>query len=127
MSDRFRLTIHHESLRSIAHRAVDRAPLGYVIEVRPSNRTDEQNARFHAAIREIARANPTYQGVPLDEEDWKRLLVAVVYGQKVVPNPNGSGLVVLNKKTSRMTQPEMSECIDAAYALGTELGVEFHE
>lgn len=127
MSDKFRITLVHETLRGIAHRAVDKCPLGYVIEMRPATRTDDQNARFHAAVRCIAKAFPEFGGVPLDEEDWKRLLIAMVYGQKVVPNPSGSGLVVLNKKTSQMTRPEMSDLTEAVYAFGTERGVEFPE
>lgn len=127
MSDRFRLTLIHESLRSIAHRAIDRAPLGYVVEIRPQTRTDEQSARFHVAVRAVAKAIPEWGGVALDEEDWKRLFVAVVYGQKVVPNPNGRGLIVLNQRTSRMTRPEMSEVTEYVYAFGADHGVEFPE
>lgn len=125
MSDRFRMTLIHENLRPVFHKAVDKTPLGYVLEIRPQTRSDEANARFHAAVRSVARACPEWAGVTFSEEDWKRFFVAVVYGQKVVPGPDGSGVIVLNRKTSRMTKPEMSDLIDAVYAFGAERGVEF--
>jgi len=121
------MTLIHESLRPVIHRAVDKTPVGFVVEIRPQNRSDEANARFHVAVRAVAKAIPEWGGITLDEEDWKRLFVAVVHGQKVVPNPNGHGLIVLNQKTSLMTRPEMSELTEYVYAFGAEHGVEFPE
>lgn len=62
-------------------------------------RTLEQNKRFHAMVRDIAQ-QVEWAGEKMDEEDWKRLLLASAYGQKVVPNPFGGNFVVVNIKRS---------------------------
>lgn len=59
----------------------------------------EQNRRFHAMVRDIAR-QVKWAGEFLDEEDWKRLILAGAYGQKVVPNPIRDGFIVMNNRRS---------------------------
>jgi hypothetical protein len=88
----------------------------------------EQKKRAHAMFRDIARCIPEYCGIPMDEEDWKRLLIGAAHGQHIVPNPlnPAAGFMVVNKKRVRdMPKPNMSELIEQMFAFGNERGVEW--
>jgi hypothetical protein len=61
--------------------------------------TDEQRKLFHAMVRDISK-QVKWAGEFLDEEDWKRLILAGAYGQKVVPNPIRDGFIVMNNRRS---------------------------
>lgn len=91
-------------------------------------RTREHNARFHRMVRDIAKQVP-WAGERLGEEDWKRLMLAAKYGQKVVPNPlTGIGFVVMNVERSRnLKNFQMEELIGEMQAFGDEQGVKWSE
>lgn len=91
-------------------------------------RDADHNARFHAMVRDIAK-QVEWAGEKLGEEDWKRLLLAAKFGQKVVPNPlNGIGFVVMNERRSRsLTNAEMEELLGELEAFGAERGVDWSE
>ncbi len=84
----------------------------------------DQNSKLHAAIQDVAE-QVQWAGEWLDVESWKRLFSAALHGQKVMPALDGTGFVVINKRTSRMTKAECSELIDFVVAFGTERGVRF--
>jgi len=63
----------------------------------------------------------------MDPEDWKRIFVAAIYGQKVVPNLDGDGFVVLNTKTSSMTIPECTPVIERIIAWAVDNDVKLRE
>ena len=86
----------------------------------------EQKKRFHAMVRDIARSFPTWMEIPMDEEDWKRLILAGAYGQKVVPSPFGNGFVVMNvERVKGMLLPKMTDLITQMLAFGNERGVKW--
>jgi hypothetical protein len=92
-------------------------------------RTGEQNKKFHAMVRDIA-AQVEWAGEMMDEEDWKRLLLAAQYGQKVVPNPlnpQGTFIVINNRRSRGLVKPEMAELIGEIEAFGAERGVQWSE
>jgi hypothetical protein len=68
-----------------------------------------------------------WAGAKIDKEEWKRLILAAHYGQKVVPNPFGPGFVIMNNKRSRdlaKTGDEgISDLITQMEAFGAEKGV----
>lgn len=85
-------------------------------------RSTEQNAKLHALCSDIAKQRQ-WAGEWLETEDWKRLFVAALYGQKVMPSLNGDGFVVLNKRTSKMTVAECIELIEFITAWAVDHGV----
>jgi hypothetical protein len=86
----------------------------------------EQKKRFHAMVRDIARDIPVWCEMRMDEEDWKRLLLAGAYGQKVIPNPIGDGFLVMNKARVRdMEKPNMTDLITQMMVFGNERGVQW--
>lgn len=83
----------------------------------------EQKKRFHAMVRDIAR-QLEWAGERMDEEDWKRLILASAYGQEVVPSIFGNGFVVRNKARVRdMPKPNMADLITQMFVFGNERGV----
>ena len=90
-------------------------------------RTLDHNARFHAMCRDIAR-HVEWAGQKWNDEDWKRLFLGAKFGQPVVPNPFGKGIVVVNAKRSReLTNAQMEELIGEMMAFGDEHGVDWSE
>ena len=91
-------------------------------------RSQDANAKFHAMVRDIAR-QVQWAGDFMDEESWKRVLLAAKYGQKIVPNPfTGIGMVVVNTRRSRgLTKEEMAEFISEIEAFGAEHEVDWSE
>lgn len=94
-----------------------------VLELKPENRSTEQNARMWAMLAEISRQVDWY-GRKLTSEEWKHVFTAALSKQDVVPGIDG-GFVVLGKATSRMTKGEMSELQALMEAFGAEKNVHF--
>jgi hypothetical protein len=82
------------------------------------DRTVDQNAKFHAMVRDIAN-QMTWGGARWNEEDWKRLFLGAKFGQPIVPNPFTHGICVMNAKRSRdLTVEQMAELIGEVEAFG---------
>lgn len=90
-------------------------------------RTLEQNAKFHAMVADIAAQVP-WAGEMMEREDWKRLLLAAMYGQRTVPNPLDpqAAFIVVNTKRSRSLRAvSMSEFLMEIEAFGANQGVKW--
>jgi hypothetical protein len=88
-------------------------------------RSYAQNRKFHAVVRDIAK-QVKWAGQWMDEEDWKRLLLAAKYEQEVIPSPLGHGFIVRNKRRSRaLTIAEMNDFLSEIIAFGDEQGVKW--
>ena len=94
-----------------------------VLEVRAEKRSDAQNRRLWAMLRDISQ-QVVWHGKKLSDEEWKHVFTAGLKRQKVVPGLDG-GFVVLGQSTSRMTKPEMAELQELMEAFGAEQGVRF--
>jgi hypothetical protein len=91
------------------------------------SRTVDQNAKFHAMVRDIARQIP-WGGHKWSEEDWKRILLAAKFEQEVVRNPLGYSVIVVNKRRSRdLTMEEMAEFIGEVEAWAVTEGIQWTE
>ena len=98
------------------------------IEVREKNRTDEQNAKLHAMLSDIAR-QATWQGDKLDIDGWKNLFVsghtiATKEPYKLVMGLEGE-LVNVRERTSKMGVRRLASLIDYVQAWAAENGVVF--
>lgn len=94
-----------------------------VLEVRPEKRSDAQNRRLWAMLRDISEQVDWY-GQKLTDEEWKHVFTASLKRQKAVPGLDG-GFVVLGQSTSKMTKAEMCELQELMEAFGAEKGVQF--
>ncbi|CAB4132007.1 Recombinase NinB [uncultured Caudovirales phage] len=111
--------------RMTAHGAIDRAPDGYVIEIKPPKRSLEQNARLWASLNEIAQ-NVVWHGKKLSSDEWKIIFSAALKKQEVMPGIDG-GFVAMGQSTSNMTIKEMSEMLEIIYVFGAQHDVIFKE
>lgn len=112
--------------RQTAKNLIDLCKERSILSITPPRASDELTSRMHCAIRSVAR-QLKWAGEKLTEEEWKLLFVAGLYGQKVVPSPNGRGFVVLQKQTRGMSGSQKYDLTEYVYAFGTEHGVVFDE
>jgi hypothetical protein len=124
--------------RETALRRVREAPLGWVVRISEPSKTRDQEDKYHAQIRDIAR-QVAFAGQLWDEEDVKRLLVdafAKVMREagtpltgdgRVVPSLDGERVLQLGIQTRRFKKAEASAFIEFLYALGAECDVVWRE
>lgn len=108
--------------RQRAHQLIDKAPDGFVATVKQPTRTSAQNDKLWGMLSDISRAKP--QGRVHPPAVWKGLVMDMA-GHKPVwePSLDGSGVVCVGYKSSRLTVAEMSDLIEQMYAYGAEHGV----
>lgn len=92
-----------------------------------SKRTLDQSAKLWSIATDIARSGKEWGGLKLSKQNWFRLLVAAVYGQKMVPDLNGNGFVFVDARTSRMTKAQISEVIAFAEAWTAQQGIQLSD
>lgn len=105
----------HAEARQRAVQAVQAAPAGHVVTIKPPTRNLEINAALHAKLTEIADTRE-WAGKRWDVETWKRLLVAAwsrATGEALVMLPalDGAGVDIVFRRTSAMTQAEVRELL----------------
>ena len=130
MSERLTLQLHEPAQ---AHKAFDYAwrwakamlMAGHrlTLTLAPEKRSDAQNRRLWAMLRDISQ-QVVWHGEKLSDEEWKHVFTAGLKRQKVVPGLDG-GFVVLGQSTSRMTKPEMAELQELMEAFGAQNEVQF--
>ena len=118
----------HELARKNAMQAVLEAPTGYAVEIKPKNRTLDQNAKIHALIQRISQ-KVIWANKLQEVETWKRLLTAAwlrARGEPVemLPAIDGYGVDVVFRPTSKLTVEEMSEFIEYVQAWAIEQGIQ---
>lgn len=96
---------------------------GLACVIRKEARTDEQNRRMWAMLRDVSRQVEWY-GQKLKDEDWKHIFSASVEKQRAVPGLDG-GFVVLGVSTRAQSKRWLGEMMDLIEAFGAERGVKF--
>lgn len=116
----------HDTARRMACQAVNAAEQGMVVTIRKPNRTLDQNAKFHAAVDDIAKARPEWNGLRMDADDWKALLIlshAIATGGeggslRLVPDLEGKGFVQLRESSARMSDLLCLQLCDWHHTIG---------
>ena len=89
----------------------------FTVEIKPLNRTLDQNAKFHAMIGDIAQ-QMGQAGSSWTVEDWKRLLIDQFAADtdrrigSVVPSLDGQRVVQLGLQSKKFSVEEASEFIE---------------
>ncbi|MDV7209932.1 recombination protein NinB [Azotobacter beijerinckii] len=96
---------------------------GMVWSLREEVRTDPQNRRMWAMLRDISRQVDWY-GQKLSDEDWKHIFSASVQKQRAVPGLDG-GFVVLGVSTRRQSKKWFSDMFEVMEAFAAEHQVKF--
>ena len=126
MSDRRIYFLVHDTARKLAAAQVMLAPDGFVVEIKPTTRSLEQNARLWSMLNEIA-AQVEWYGRKLDSESWKHIFSSSLRKMDVVPNLDGTGFVALGLSTSKMSKRELSDLMELISAFAVEHNVKFSE
>lgn len=138
MSERQLFRLIHATARQLASKACINAPDGYVVEIKPANKSRDQEAKYHAMFSDVAR-QVEFMGSKRDAETWKRLLVDAFVRVKaadndpvqgvgaIVPNLDGTGFVQLGVQTRRFSKRHASEFIEFMYAWGADHNVQWTE
>ena len=118
----------HPTARSNAIEAIRNAPDGYAVEIKPKNRSLEQNALLHTLIQIISR-KIEWAGSYREVDTWKRLLTAAwlrARGEPVtmLPAIDGHGVDIVFRKTSDLTIVEMTELLEYVQAWAIDQGIE---
>lgn len=105
----------HDDARSGVAKFAHEAPEGTEVEFREPRRNSAINAALHAKLSEIAKTR-VWAGQKHSLEVWKRLLTAAwlrATGQPVtmLPALDGNGVDIVFRRTSTMTQREVSELL----------------
>jgi len=125
MSERITFTLAPapHPARANCLRAVQEAPDGSLVEIRPGGkRTSRQNALMWAVLAELT--TKPWHGEMLTREEWKTVITAGLKRQRAVPGVDG-GFVVLGEQTHKMSVQEMAQVIELAYAIGAQQGITF--
>ena len=91
--------------------------------MREEVRSDAQNRRMWAMLRDISRQVEWY-GQKLADEDWKHIFSASVEQQRAVPGLNG-GFVVLGISTRKQSKKWFADMFEVMEAFAAERGVKF--
>ena len=103
--------------RAKAHLGVDRAPDGWVLELREAKRTDEQNDALHGLIDQILKQRPVHCGMRMSKETYKAAFMhALGREPTMVPNIDGDGFFPMGLSTSRLTVGEFTQLIESILA-----------
>lgn len=94
------------------------------ITVASKNRSDEQNAKLHAELAEVAHT-VEWAGAKRDVDTWKRLMTAAWLrargeGVEILPALDGHGVDVVFRRTSSLSVAECSELIEFVLAWKAE-------
>jgi NinB protein len=102
------------------------------LEIKADSRSDEQNAKYHAMLSEIA-VQAQHLGAKWSAEDWKRFMVfqfckelGLPQGQ-IVPSLDGSGIVQLGLQTRDFSKERAMEFITFLEAWGANNGIIFKD
>lgn len=96
---------------------------GWTWSMREEVRTDAQNRRMWAMLRDISR-QIEWHGQRLSEEDWKHVFSASVEQQRVVPGLDG-GFVVLGVSTRQKSKAWFSDMFEVMESFAAERAVRF--
>jgi hypothetical protein len=138
MSDKQLYRLVHPTARQMASRACIQAPDGFIVEIKPPNKSRDQEAKYHSMFGDVAKQVP-FMGAMRDLETWKRLLVDAFARIKaaegdpvqgvgaIMPNLDGTGFVQLGVQTRKFGKRHASEFIEFLYAWGAERGVKWKD
>jgi len=126
LDDVWELFVDSEEKKLVTKSFLENCEAPFTVRLTPPRASDEMTARFHCAIRCLAK-QVEWAGGKLTEEEWKRLVVATYLGQRVVPSLDGNGFVVLDRRTRAMSGTMKSQLTEFIYAWGAERGVFFDD
>lgn len=110
--------------RAKAVEGVQRAPDGYVLELREPKRTDEQNSALHGLIAQILKQRPYHCGMRMSKETYKGIFMhAIGREPTMVPNLEGDGFFPMGLSTSALRIGEFAQLMEFILAWAAKEGL----
>lgn len=108
--------------RALAHRLVDAAPPGAVVNIREGKRSLDQNAKLWAMLSDVSRAMP--EGRRHTADVWKCLFMAACgHAVQFEAGIDGGPPFPVGFRSSRLSVREMAELITFIQEYGDRHGV----
>jgi hypothetical protein len=114
--------IGNQFTRDRAKALIDRAPPGYVCEVRPKTRSDAQNRKLWPMILDIRRQVPGMDAFTRDDIKL-RFLNSLGVEMRFLPELDGGGLFPVGQRSSTLTKEQFSGLLELLYEYGARHGV----
>ena len=101
------------------------------LEIKPANKTRDQEEKYHAIIGDIAK-QAQHMGAKWDAETWKRLLVdkycrETGLNSQIMANLDSDGLVQLGFQTRKFTKEQASEFVAFLICWCDQNGIELND
>lgn len=123
-----RFILAHEPARRNAISEVSRAPAGYVVTVSEPKRSLDQNAAMWPILEAFsAQRQWPVNGTmcTLSPEEWKDILSAAFERDNVrVAQGLDGGVVMLGRRTSKMSKARFSEFLEFLHATAVARGID---
>lgn len=113
------------SNRAIAHRGVDKAPDGFVLELREARRSDAQNSALWSLLGQIQKQRPIHNCVRMTTEMWKAVFMNAAGVEGVfLPTLEGDGLFAAGFRSSKLTKGEFAQLLEVILAWTAREGIQ---
>lgn len=125
--DRTRFRLVHDQTRQLAQSAIQNAPDGWTVTIKPPGRSLDQNARLHAMLSDIAASGFEWAGCQRTVDELKTLFVSawmIETGRtsEVVRGFNDEP-VQMRRSTAAMSREELGELMDMIEAFCAQRGI----
>lgn len=115
-----------QSQKQFAKSLIDAAPADAIVQVRPANRTTDQNARMWAMLSDVSRSKP--EGRHWTPETWKAAFMHVLgHHVRFCEGLDGSGPFPLGFSSSKLSVKQMADLITCIQEYGDRHGVVWTE
>lgn len=105
----YRVSLSTEANRARAAGLVRRAPDDWLVELRPRNRSDEQNAKLWAMLNDVALSKP--DGRQHTPDTWKALFMQALGHEQLFEIGLDGRPFPLGFRSSRLTVAQMADLI----------------
>lgn len=111
------LQLNTKADRALAKQGIDRAPDGWMLELRDRKRTDDQNDALHGLIDQILKQRPAHCGMRMSKESYKAVFMhALGRETTMLPTLEGDGFFPMGLSTSKLTVKEFRDLIESILA-----------
>jgi len=126
-----RYILINDQIRRNACRAIQEAPEGHTVTIAPKTRSNEQNAKLHAILSDLASSELKWAGKRRDKDEWKAIVisghaVATDLPGEVIPGIEGE-FVAIRESSARMSVARSSSLIEYAIAFCVGHDVDLRE
>ncbi len=113
--------------RDMAHRLIDAAKDGFIVNVREPTRNEDQNSRMWAMLSDVARSKP--EGRHWTTDAWKAAFMHALGWQVQFAEPldGQGGPFPIGFRTSKLTVRQMADLITTIQEYGDRHGVAWSE